>query len=292
MDTKIKNNLPTESIPFFKYKQSISAWGLSGEYKGYNLEFYQNLLVKKAGLFKVINSSGKTKKDVIDIYSLLSPYAKKAWIDAYKICKKRGGKELAVEDIFLALLKTNSVKMMLQRIKVNPFEAEKLIKNYLKLTPAFSGQTVQKIPFEAFALSVKLHNHKVGTLMLLGGLLKATPHENILQAIFTNIGLTVAKLELFAVWFLNLNHDFPKDSTSEKLIYTMNQAQNLEAHFGYYFEFPAIEKAMQLSRGQTLKDLEHKKALQLLVKAGKFAKEKKKKIISAEYIETGAHFSL
>ena len=290
METKIKiqKKMPMESIPYFSYRNSVNDWGLSADYKGYQLEFSQGREVSSFGLlkkdsFKINQKSNKHQ--IIDIYSLLSADAKLAWADAYKICKKRGGKEIGVEDIFLALLKAKSVILMLERLKVSPTEAEKVIKNYLKLAPPLCDMAVKKIPFEAFVLSVKLHNHKVGTLMLLSALLKATPHENILQAIFTNIGLTTAKLELFAVWFLSLNHSFPKESTSEKMLYCMLQVENLENHFGYFFEFPAIEKAMQLSRGESLKDLEHRKALQLLVKAAGIAREKNKKIITANYIE-------
>lgn len=285
--TKIKPVLPLEAIPYFKYEHSNTPWGLRANYKGHTLEFFKSAELPKTGLLglkKLFSSKPPTNSGSIDLYSLMSVAAKKAWDDSYKICKKRKGDHISVEDLFLALLKASSVQKMMRRLKVNLHEAEKLIKNYLKLAPPLDGAVLKKIPFEAFVLSVKLHNHKVGSLMLLGGLLKATPRENILQAIFTNIGLTAAKLELFAVWFLTLNYEFPTQSTSEKLMYTMTQAENMENHFGYFFEFPAIEKAMQLSRGQTLKDLEHKKALQLLVKAAGLARAKGKKTISANMI--------
>jgi len=140
-----------------------------------------------------------------------------------------------VEDIFLALLKEPSVVNLLSRIKVNGPQAETFINNYLKLTPPLDGATVKKIPFEAFALAAKLHNHKIGSLMLLGGLLEATPHNNILQAIFSNIGLSAAKLELFAVWLLDLDYDFPSSSISGKLLFCLRQAANLEQTLRLFF---------------------------------------------------------
>ncbi len=181
-----------------------------------------------------------------------------------------------------------SVKNLLSRIKVDSLQAKRFINNYLKLTLSLNDDTVKKIPFEAFALAAKLHNHKVGSLMLLGGLLKATPHDNILQAVFTNIGLTAAKLELFAVWHLDLDYEFPPNSTSGKLLFCLRQATGLEEHFGYFFELPAIEAAVDLSQGQTLKDLQHLKALQLLVKAGLLAQNKKTKIISENLVKQAA----
>lgn len=190
----------------------------------------------------------------VDLYNMFSHSAKHAWRQAFALAQKRKS-QIGVEDIFLALLMELPVKNLLSRIKVNSKQAEIFINNYLKLTPALSDDTVKKIPLEAFAMAVRLHNHKIGSLMLLGGLLKATPRDNILQAIFTNIGLSEAKLELFAVWHLDLNYEFPPNSTSEKLLFCLRQAGGLEEHFGYFFELPAIEAAVNLSQGQTLKEL-------------------------------------
>ena len=124
--------------------------------------------------------------------------------------------------------------------------------------------------------------------MLLGALLNTLPEENILQAIFSNIGLTIEKLELFAVWSLGLNHEFPKNSRQAKLLFCCQQAAALERHFGYFFELPAIEAAVSLSANQTIKDLEHKKALQFLVKAAAVAKNRGTKIISENFVKQAA----
>ena len=227
------------------------------------------------------NNTGIITK--VDIYELFSPSAKRAWKNACRSSEKRK-MSLGVEDVFLALLKEDSVKNLLRRLNVKTHEAEILINNYLKLTPSLGGLPLKKIPFEAFLLAAQLHNHKVGSLMLLGSLLKTTPKENILQAIFTNIGLNAGKLELFAVWLLGLNYEFPSLSTNGKLLYCLRQAQGLEEHFGYFFDLPAIEAAVDLSANQTLKDFEHKKALQFLVKAGAMARANGHKVVGQNLV--------
>lgn len=300
MGLKINNKDSAKPVPniigsALKYQSGNSPWGLEAFYEGYRLVFSADFnparikFIKWPLLFKVFFPKTKYNKNSgsiisnVDLYDLFSKNAKRAWNDSFILAKKRGS-QLAVEDIFLALLKESSVKNLLSRIKVDGLQAKTFIGNYLKLTPALSGATVKRIPFEAFALAAKLRNHKIGTLMLLGGLLKATPHDNILQAIFTNIGLTAAKLELFAVWLLDLDYEFPQNSTSGKLLFCLRQAQGLEEHFGYFFQLSAIEAAVDLSQGQTLKDLEHLKALQLLVKAGLLAKTKGTKIITESLV--------
>jgi len=331
MPLKSNKNLPKNPAPNaigspLNYKNSDSPWGLEAFYEGYRLVFSASTATagkwqKIVQLFKA--NSNKNPGSIIsnvNLYDLFSHSARHAWEDAYALARKRESR-LGVEDIFLALLKEPSVKNLLSRIKVDGLQAKEFINNYLKLTPSLSGDTVKKIPFEAFALAAKLHNHKVGTLMLLGGLLKAVPRDNILQAIFTNIGLSAAKLELFAVWLLDLDYDFPPDSQSGKLLFCLRQAAGLEEHFGYFFELPAIESAVDLSQGQTLKDLsrttqqsppvkmgvniiatrsiisqdrgvvrdlQHLKALQLLVKAGLLAQSKKTKIISEGLVKLAA----
>jgi hypothetical protein len=279
--------------PTLNYQPGSSPWSLEAFYEGYRLVFSADFGTMKkwqklVQLFKT--DSNKNHGSIIsnvDLYNLFSHSARHAWRDAYVLAKKRKS-QLGVEDIFLALLKEPSVKNLLSRIKVDSQQAKTFINNYLQLTPSLSGTTVKKIPFEAFALAAKLHNHKVGSLMLLGGLLKATPQDNILQAIFTNIGLSSAKLELFAVWLLDLDYEFPPGSENGKLLFCLRQAAGLEEHFGYFFELPAIESAVNLSQGQTLKDLQHLKALQLLIKAGLIAKNKKAKIISENLVTLAA----
>lgn len=303
MPPKIKskpllNQPPGSAASVLTYKPSQSPWGLEGFYEGYRLIFSGNLSssgIRAEKWPKIFNFFGshsyKNPGSIInsvDIYGMFSKNAKHAWSNSVVLAKKRGAQKICVEDIFLALIGEPSVKNMLARLKVDGGQTKTFINNYLKLTSSLGGETVKKIPFEAFSLATKLHNHKIGTLMLLGGLLKATPHDNILQAIFTNIGLTAAKLELLSVWVLDLDYEFSRNSTSDKLLFCLRQSAGLEEHFGYFFEFPAIEAAVELSQGQTLKDLQHLKGLQLLVKAGLLGKTRGTKIISESLVEKAA----
>ena len=230
-----------------------------------------------------LDSSKKNTDLSLNIYSLFSPNAKNAWQDAIAHTKKRK-EQIGVESIFLSLLKKPSVTKLMARLKVDPSSAEIFLKNYLRLQPTSGSETIKKLPFEAFSLAVKLSNPKIGSLMLLGALLKIIPQDNILQAIFTNIGLTLENLEIYMAWVLNLKYEFPKNSNAQKLLYCCRQSQGLEEHFGYFFELPAIETAVKFSSKITLKDLEHKKALQLLVKAAGLAKSKGLKSISQSLV--------
>jgi ATP-dependent Clp protease ATP-binding subunit ClpA len=276
------------------YKSDKSEWGLTALYEGYRLVFSANFNASRIRKEKwqhllpfLKNKPDPKPRSIIsnvDVYSLFSQNAKTAWALAFKLSQQRKGKQVGVEDLFLALLQSPTVKNMLQRMKVGTSAAQILLKNYLKLNPPSNSPIMQKVPFEAFVLSVDLKNHKVGSLMLLGALLKTVPQENILQAIFTNIELNLEKLELFSAWILDLDFNFQENSKYDKLLYCCRQATNLEQHFGYYFEFPAIEEAVKLSAGQTLKDLEHKKALQLLVRAAGRTKKLGKKIVSHEMV--------
>lgn len=287
-ETKIKIQSHISTGSELRYRQDDSLWGLLAYYQTYTLFFPLSTKSSGSRFFKIksfFNKRIESKKNKIipklNLFELLSESAQKAILNSYVICKKRGGKELSVEDIFLSLLCTPSVSKLLKRLRVDPKEARKLINNYSKLSAPLCGDMVKKIPFEAFALSLKLHNHKIGSLMLLGALLKSTPHENILQAIFSNIGLTAAKLELFSVWLLDLNHDFPKNSTSDKLLYALRQAEDLETHFSYFFDFTAIEAAVEISE----KSGDIKKTLPILVKTLNLAKQKQIKFISAELVK-------
>lgn len=280
-----------------KYQKTDSGWGLTAFFEGYRLIFTGLFERKGLGrarlkkLFPFLRSGRKKKKNSIikdlDLFSLFSTSARHAWNHANVSARKRKSL-VGAEDVFLALLKEASVQNLLHRLKVSTHEAESFLNNYLTLAPSSSVETVKKIPFEAFNLAVKLGNHKIGSLMLLGALLNTMPEENILQAIFANIGLTEEKLELFAVWLLKLNYEFPKNSPSGKLLYCLRQSEALEEHFGYFFELPAIEAAVYLSQGQTFKDIEHKKALQLLVKAGLLGQTQKNKIISENLVAQAA----
>jgi hypothetical protein len=296
MRVKTKKNTARESLSKTKgdilnYQPGSLPWGLEASYQSYKLVFEDR---QSSGLDKFFSFFGMHRgqkfgsaNSNVNLYNLLSNSAQHAWKNSYAIAH-RHKRPLAVEDIFLALLEEPSVKNLLLRIKVDGKQAKAFIEDYLKLTRPLTDITVKKIPFEAFALAAKLHNHKIGSLMLLGGLLKATPHDNILQAIFSNIGLNAAKLELMSVWILDLDYEFPANSTSNNLLFCLNQARGLEQHFGYFFELPAIEAALNFSQGQTLKDLEHLKALQVMVRAGLLAQNKGTKIITKNFIEQAA----
>ena len=276
-----------------KYQKTNSGWGLTALFEGYKLVFLGK--PEKNKRFKNFFSLPKLKQEhnkksiivEVDLYRLLSPSAKNAW-DVACDCAKKRKKELGVEDIFLALLNQPSVKNLFCRLKVSTKDAETFLKNYLKLQTGSGTEPVKKIPFEAFALALELGNHKIGSLMLLGALLHCTPEDNVLQAIFSNIGLDEEKLKILATWILSLNYEAKKNLNSAKLLYCCRQAQGLEQHFGYFFEFPAIEAAVELSSKQTLKDLEHKKALQLLVKAANLAKADGIKTINEKLVQQAA----
>ena len=306
-----------------KYQTSASGWGVQGFFEGQRLVFsatrqtsptFKKKWLRFLPLFKNSDKGPSeqsfevsepvlaprlawpqaasspyvaNKKNTIitslDVYRLFSKDAKRAWAGAAALAKKQK-MEIGVEDIFLALLKEQAVKKFLRRLNANTCAAETLLKNYLKMTPSADPVSAKKIPFEAFALSVQLHAQEVDSLMLLGALIKTTPKNNILQAIFTNIGLTKEKLEIFSVWSLGLNYSFPQNSKPAQILYCFNQAKNLEEHFGYFFEFSAIEAAVKVSSIQTFKDMGHLKALEYLVKAGLVAKEKRSKVINNDLV--------
>lgn len=280
-----------------KYQPSGSgSWGVSALYEGYLLEFsglpdrrrifkekFQKFLPflkspAKPGCQKIIKS--------VDLYSLFSPSAKIAWNRACLIALKHK-REITMENLFLTLLDSPSIKKLFAKLKIDPSAAEKFLKNYLKLSHKTGSVNIKKVPFDAFALAMKLHNRKIGSLMLMGSLLRLAPSDNILQAIFSNIGLTLEKLEILSAWILNLGYEFPANSAAAQTFYCCLQAQNLENHFGYFFEFPAIDTAVKYSQNY-YKDLQGQKALQYLVKAGKLAKAAGTKIISEKYVRLAA----
>jgi len=281
-----------------KYQNTTDGWGLRADFDDEHLVFSgdfnkRSIWQKIVDFFIPPNfakaSSGKRNGgEDIDVYNLFSKNAKDAWNQSYNIAKNQR-RDVGEEAIFLALIGESSVKNLLARMKVDAGAAAKLISNYLMLGPIPTPKTVKKIPFEAFKLAVKLRGHKIGSLMLLGALLNATPEENILQAIFSNAGLTIDKLEVLTVWIVNLGYEFPPNSKNAKLLYCCLQAESLEQHFGYFFEFPAIEAAVNLSSGQSLKDLEHKKALRILVKAGSLARGKGTKVITESLVRQAAN---
>jgi len=276
-----------------KYQSSGSgSWGISALYEGYLLEFsglpdrgriFKEKLQKFLPFFKP-STKPESQKIIksVDIYSLFSPSAKASWNRACLVALKHK-REVTMEDLFLTLLNTPSIKKLFAKLKIDASAAEIFLKNYLKISHQPESSNVKQVPFEAFALAMKLHNRKIGSLMLLGGLLCLAPPDNILQAIFSNIGLTLGKLEILSVWILNLEYEFPANSAAAQTAYCCLQAQSLENHFGYFFEFPAIDAAVECSQSY-YKDLQGQKALQYLVKAGKLAKEKGTTIISEKLV--------
>lgn len=271
-------------------------WAISALYEGYLLKFsaapdktrllkekIQNLMP-----FLKTNTPPVDEKIIksVDIYSLFSPNAKSTWNRACLIALKQK-REMAMEDLFLALLCSPSIIKLFAKLKIGTSAVEIFLTNYIKLSSQTEIKNINQVPFEAFLLAMKLKNHKIGSLMLLGGLLRLAPQNNVLQAIFTNIGLTVEKLEILTVWILNLDYQFPNDTPAAQTAYCCMQAQGLENHFGYFFEFPAIDAAVQYSQGY-YQDLRHQKALQYLVRAGNLAKVAGSKIISENLVRQAA----
>ncbi|MEK7161688.1 MAG: hypothetical protein AAB729_03295 [Patescibacteria group bacterium] len=280
-----------------KYQSSNSdPWSISALYEGYLLEFSGVPNKTRVGKEKWHNflpmlktPNVPTKQKIIqsiDIYSLFSPSAKTAWNNACLIALKRK-REMAMEDLFSALLYAPSVIKLFAKLKIDTSAAQIFLTNYIKLSSQTESKNITQVPFEAFLLAMKLHNHKIGSLMLLGGLLRLAPQDNVLQAIFSNIGLTVEKLEILIVWILNLDYEFPPRTPAAQTAYCCMQAQGLENHFGYFFEFPAIDAAVKYAQDY-FQDMRHQKALQFLVRAGNLAKTAGSKIITEKLVRQAA----
>ncbi len=294
---KNTNAFSPEKEPNIKYQPSNLGWGLSALYEAQMLTFsasFEASEIRKKKISTIlrllIGKPQQQKNNIIaeiDIYQAFSEDAKQVWLEAYRLAKKNQD-SVGAEAILLALLKQAEIQNLFARIKVSSHMAEGFLKNYLLLNTPHSEPFVKKIPFEAFFLATRLHTGKIDSLMLLGALIKLAPKDNIVQAIFINIGLTAEKLELLSVWLLGLDYEYPENSKNYKLLYCCRQAKALEEHFKYFYDFHAIEAAVRLSSGQTLKDLEHKKALQLLVKAGLLAKNKGQKNITESLVEQEA----
>jgi len=295
MDTKIKNNTSTNSASSglifggLKYQKIDSGWGLIGLFEGYRLVFSAVFTKSRFGLEEIKKFFGPAKRPQksiitnIDLFKLFSKDSAKAWGQAYNFARKRK-QQPTPEDVFLALLGSAPVKILFNRLNLSAATTKTFFKNSVNLNSVSGAEEIKKVPFEAFALATKLHNQTIDPLMLLAGVLKCAPKGGAVSTIFSNLGLSMEKLELYCVWALNLNYEFPKNSPSGKLLYCCRQAQALEEHFGYFFQLPAIQTALELSSNQTLKDLEHKKALQILVKAAGLAKKKPTKIITVKLV--------
>lgn len=289
-----KYSSPSFNGQTITYRPTTQSWGLSAFYEGQLLVFSENFDLSKTGGKKLFNLFKRKPKQKInkliaeiDVYQAFSPDARQVWKNAYYFAKKQKD-SIGAEAVLLALLKDKEIKTLFSRIKVNSSMAENFLKNYLVLNSCSSQPFIKKLPFEAYVLAAKLDTGSIDSLMLLGALVKLAPMDNITQAIFTNIGLTAEKLELLSAWLLELDYNFPEDSKNFKLLYCCRQAAILEQHFKYFYDFHAIEAAVNLSAGQSLKDLEHKKALQLLVKAGLLAKNAGQNNITANLVKQAA----
>ncbi|MBI5530803.1 MAG: hypothetical protein HY918_04915 [Candidatus Doudnabacteria bacterium] len=287
IQTKIKQKISSPAA--LKYQETAEGWGTTALYEGYRLIFSagakpEGLWHKLAARFnKPQPQETKGLITNVDVYDLFSKDAKRAWTKALKRAAKHK-RPLGVEDIFLSLLDEPNVKKIFVRMKTNTKTAETFLSNYLRLSRQTSDDAVKLLPFEAFALAVDIHSPSVGCVMLLGALLKCTPKNNILQAIFSNINLNLEKLKILSVWTLNLNYEFPNNSPAGQLLYCCRQATALEESFGYFFEFPAIEQAVNLSHDYYI-DMRHKKALQYLVKASLTAKSLDISIINEKFVQ-------
>ena len=218
----------------------------------------------------------------VDLYALFDQPAKQIWNQACRKALNRSA-PISYEDIFLLLLKQPEIQMLCRRLNSDPKAAEKFLKNYQHLHQPSPSPAIAELPFAAFDLALTLRHHKIDSLMLLGGLIITAPKDHVLSAIFSNMGLTLEKLEILAAWLLNLPVEFPPHSTAATMLYCCRQAEILESHFGYTFDYPAIEAAVKFSQDY-YQDMRHLKAMQYLVKAGLLAKSQKSKIISSKHL--------
>lgn len=282
-----------------KLKSTKTGWGVTGFFEGYKLVF--------SGIFEPEHMRGEKFRQIfpifrhrrpahnpntivssVDVYSLYSFGAKRTWVNSFGWAKKHRH-TVKAEDIFLALLEEPQVEDIFKRLKVSTTTAVTFLSNYVKLRAANgnSEEEIKILPFASLSAAIKLHSHEITPAFLLLGLMEVLPAEHIVQAIFANIGLTREKLEVLTVWLMSLDYEFPKSSEGAKMLYCLNQAKGLEEHFGYFFEFPAIEKAARLSSGY-YKDMRHLKAFQYLVKAGLLAKTSGSKNISENLVQRAA----
>jgi hypothetical protein len=282
-----------------KLKASKGGWGVTGFFEGYKLVF--------SGLFDPEHMRGEKFRQIfpifqhkrpahnpntivssVDVYTLFSFGGKRAWVNAYGWAKKHKH-TVKAEDIFLALLEEPQVENIFKRLKVSTTTAVTFLSNYVKLQAngKHSEEEIKILPFASLSAAIKLHSHEITPAILMLGLMEVLPAEHIVQAIFANIGLTREKLEVLTVWLMDLDYEFPKNSQSVKMLYCLNQAKGLEEHFGYFFEFPAIEKAAHLSSGY-YQDMRHLKAFQYLVKAGLLAKSSGGKNITENLVQRAA----
>ncbi|HYV33797.1 MAG TPA: hypothetical protein VE973_03035 [Candidatus Limnocylindria bacterium] len=276
-----------------RYKQTTEGWGLTGFIEGTGLIFSGEFTRRRLGkekLQKILpflkggaNYSQRNIIKSIDLYSLFTPEAKLAWNKAYSLAKKQH-RDVTAEDIFVALLQTQEIKNLFKRLKLNEKLTGEFLENYPKNKVSKKDEDIKKLPFESFLEAAKLHCPGISPLILFYSLLKNLKDESIVHTIFANTSLSLEGLEVFIVWALKLDYDFERDSYGAKILFCCRQTDAMEEHFGYFFTFPAIEKAVKLSSELTFQDLQHTKAMQLLVKAAGEARNKNSKIISENFV--------
>lgn len=214
--------------------------------------------------------------DAVDIFQLFSPAAKKIWNRAVWMAINQGPLRVGCVHIFLSLTEDPSVQTIFFRFGADLRDARTLLKNYMKLSALSAGsEELKHLPFAAFEESEKLHSPSITPLMLLAALVQILSSENILQAVFDNLGLTLTKLEVLAVWLENLNYGFPDNNFAAGLLHCFQRVQWLEQQNRITFKLNAVEQALTGSANNP------KEALKLLVRAATSAKQNKRTIIAS-----------
>ena len=263
------------------YYKSSDPWGVMAHAEGANLVF-RGLLnpfrIWKERFSRLFFRRPKTfiSSDTVDVYELFTPAAKKVWNKALWLAVRRRPMKVGCVHLFLALTEDSGIKEILSRFGADVHDARALLKNYLVLSPLSAGiEEIKKIPFAAFEESEKLHSPGITPLMLLESLIQTLPADNILQAVFSNLGLTVTKLEVVAVWLSGLNYDFPKDSFAADLLHCCQKIQWLEMHNRIKYRLDVIEQAL-INSGNNPQS-----ALKMLVTSATNAQKHKLRVVSA-----------
>jgi ATP-dependent Clp protease ATP-binding subunit ClpC len=155
------------------------------------------------------------KAETLDIYELFNKDARQVWNNTLAVAKNRqktlarpaaatGEVLVTATDLFVSLLKHDSIKLVFWRMGANAEDLETIVKNYGILSPKTGSEELAQLPFIAFTESLKLHNKTIDPLMLLCALGLILPPEHIIQSIFYNINLSLEKLETISSWIFNL----------------------------------------------------------------------------------------
>jgi hypothetical protein len=268
------------------YYKSRDKWGLLAQDGDATLVF--SGLLKSGRIWKEILAKIFLKKpkvfvtaDPIDVYQLFSPAAKKVWNNAVWMSVNQGPIKVGCIQLFLALIQDPTIKAVFSRFNADLHDAKTLLNNYMILYPPSAGvQEIKKIPFAAFAESEKLHAPNISPLMLLYALIEILPADNILQAVFGNLGLTPTKLEVLTVWLLQLNYEFPDKSFAADLLHCCQKISYIEQHNKIKYKLDALEQALIASNNNAVA------ALKLLVQAASKAQKSRSRVISSLSIQT------